>query len=88
MVSSPNFGLRRRYTIQGIVSYARARQLCENYAVFTRVYKFMEWIHAVLRGDFDEIKNRNNISDLEKNIEDGEAVTVSPILEDVMIIDE
>ncbi len=48
----------------------------------------MEWIHAVLRGDFDEIKNRNNISDLEKNIEDGEAVTVSPILEDVMIIDE
>ncbi|XP_021951608.1 uncharacterized protein LOC110848653 isoform X2 [Folsomia candida] len=49
MVSSPNFGLRRRYTIQGIVSYARTRQLCENYAVFTRVYTFMDWIQRVMK---------------------------------------
>lgn len=48
LIATPNFGLRRRYTVQGIISYARARRICENYAVFTRVYVFVTWIKNIV----------------------------------------
>ncbi|ODM97339.1 Chymotrypsinogen B [Orchesella cincta] len=48
LIASPNFGLRRRYTVQGIISYARTRRICENYAAFTRVYKFTSWIKNII----------------------------------------
>jgi len=45
MVSYSSFGQNRHYIIQGIASYSLERKLhCENYAVFTRVYKFLDWI--------------------------------------------